>query len=184
MSTSYKFGIFCCVLVFCNILVASQEEDDSPFTIELNSFEVDRKYDTTFIDWNDLSIRRKSRNVFVISGTMIVNLNMADEQSFQMQLYPYNQEIRGLLLFNIEKKICTFIAEDKKIYPPIMEASNFPEPGTCPLPKGEYTIKDYEVNASFLPSETPPGDYLVLVRIKSGNNVVAAAEVYVKVEKN
>lgn len=46
--------------------------------------------------------------------------------------------MRGLLVFNDEMKLCKFIAEDKHVYPGLREVSNFPEPGTCPLPKVIY----------------------------------------------
>ncbi|XP_023300581.2 uncharacterized protein LOC111682824 [Lucilia cuprina] len=164
------------IVVFTLLVgVAVRGNDDSPYTVEIDNFEISKEYDQKFVNWDTLGLKQKGRNKFVVSGSFTVNLNLANEQKVNLQVFPYDKEkqAKGPLVFNIEREICKFVAEDEDIYPGIKEKSNLPEPGSCPLSKGEYTIDDYEMNADFLPADTPKGDYLLVFLLKDGMSPVA-----------
>ncbi|KAM7348233.1 chemosensory protein A 7a [Cochliomyia hominivorax] len=154
---------------------ADDEVDDVPYIVEVDNFEISTEYDTKYIDWDTLGLKKKGRNQFVVGGSVTLNLNLADEQKINIQIFPYDKErkAKGPLIFNLEKEICKFIAEDEDMYPGVKEKSNLPDPGTCPVPKGEYTIDDYEVQADFLPDDIPKGDYLLVFLLKDGITPVA-----------
>lgn len=50
---------------------------------------------------------------------------------------------KGPLVFNLEKEVCKFIAEDEDMYPGVKEKSNLPEPDTCPIPKVCYFFEKF-----------------------------------------
>ncbi|XP_065365718.1 uncharacterized protein CheA7a [Calliphora vicina] len=150
-------------------------DDNSPYTVEIDNFEISKEYDQKYVNWDTLGLQQKGRNKFVVGGSFTLNLNLADEQKLNLQVFPYDKDkqAKGPLVFNIEREVCKFIAEDEDIYPGIKDKSNLPDPETCPLPKGEYTIEDYEMNADFLPADTPKGDYLLVFLLKEGMSPVA-----------
>ncbi|XP_073830697.1 chemosensory protein A 7a [Musca autumnalis] len=168
---------------FLHLCVIYTQAQKDAIVAELELFEIDKKYDTKFIDWNTLRMTRVSRNNFVVNGTVIVNFNLNNHQAINLQIYSYDakQKMRGLLVFNVDQKICEFIEKDKQVYPGLQDVSNLPEPGTCPVPKGEYHIKNYELKIDFLSSDIPDGDYNILVKLKNGFNTVAGLEIFIKI---
>ncbi|XP_061401360.1 uncharacterized protein LOC133337112 [Musca vetustissima] len=162
------------------IFVVSQKDN---LVVELESFEIDKKYDTQFVDWHSLRMTRISRNNFVINGTAIGNMDLDNRQALNLQIFTYDakQKLRGLLVFNVEHRVCDFIEQDKDVYPRLQEVSNLPEPGTCPLAKGQYHFKNYEINQNYLPADVPDGYYNILAKLKNGISTVAALEILIKI---
>lgn len=67
------------------LLVISQNE--TSIMVELDSFEIDKSYDTKYVDWKTLRMIRKSRNLFVVNGTVETNLNLDNEQSVRLLFF-------------------------------------------------------------------------------------------------
>lgn len=53
---------------------------EADFSVELNSFEVNKNYDTTWIDWNTMRMKKVGRNDYVFTGDLSVNRNLGNEQ--------------------------------------------------------------------------------------------------------
>lgn len=90
-------------------------------------------------------------------------------------------------------KLCACFIDDKKYYPQIAAASNFPVPPECPFPKvrlvltkctitilivvtisfqGKYAIRDFSVGEDFLPIMIPTGDYVVIVNFLANDEII------------
>lgn len=77
--------INCLLLIILCVLRVIQsdgddDEDEAPYTVEIDNFEISTEYDYKFINWDTLGLKKKKRNQFVISGNVILNLNLADDQ--------------------------------------------------------------------------------------------------------
>lgn len=84
-----------------------------------------------------------------------------------MQVFSYddNAQEKGPLVMNVNKPFCQFVNEDKDTYPYLQKASDLPDQGNCPFPKGHYTIDKYELETTFLPDDAPKGDYLIELNV-------------------
>ncbi|KAL7743817.1 hypothetical protein ACLKA6_000224 [Drosophila palustris] len=142
-----------------------QQAEDKAYSVELNSFDKNPKFedDTKWIDWGDLRMKKVSRNKFTLTGSFDVNMNMGDEQRLSLQVFNYddNTNEKGALVMNVNKPFCQFVNEDEDTYPYMQKASDLPDQGNCPFPKGHYTINSYELETTFLPDNAPKGDYLI-----------------------
>lgn len=62
---------------------------------------------------------------------------------------------KGIPLVKGKEPACDFIKNDEKFYPYLLKTSDVPQPGTCPIPKANYTITDFVVPLDVLPNVTP-----------------------------
>ncbi|EDW78509.1 uncharacterized protein Dwil_GK16147 [Drosophila willistoni] len=152
-------------LVLCFINVSIGRAEDKPYNVELNSFDKNSDFenDGKWVDWGTLRMKKVGRNKFTLAGDFEFKLNMGDEQRISLQVFVYdsNNKQKGMLVMNVNKPFCQFVNEDTDTYPYLKEASNLPDQGGCPFPKGEYTINNYELETNFLPDDAPKGDYLI-----------------------
>uniref|UniRef100_A0A182QA64 Uncharacterized protein n=1 Tax=Anopheles farauti TaxID=69004 RepID=A0A182QA64_9DIPT len=58
--------------------------------------------------------------------------------------------------------ICRMAANDVLIYPQLMAHSNLPPQGTCPIPKGNYTVDNFLIDLKKLPHVIPYDDDTML----------------------
>jgi Protein of unknown function (DUF1091) len=72
---------------------------------------------------------------------------------------------------------CEFIKKEQMFYPELTEHSDFPKPGTCPLPKGVRTVNNYIMDASKIPQNFE-GKYRGRIMILLNNQLVDEASVY------
>ncbi|XP_039498186.1 uncharacterized protein LOC120455795 [Drosophila santomea] len=152
-------------LVLSILLVVAGCRAEKPYSVELNTFTMDDTIENqeNWVDWGTLSMKKVSRNQFVVNGDFEFKLNMADEQQIVLMVYVYdsNANQRGSMVMAVKKPFCQFIKEDEDSYPSIQKSSNLPDQDTCPFPKGKYTIDNYEMETNFLPDNAPKGDYLL-----------------------
>lgn len=132
---------------------------------------VDREY----IDMGTLRIKKISRNTFGLSGTLLINKNLGDD--VKAEVLVLHGPKKGRFYGSQKESICKFIAEEKKVYPDLVEASNLPEPGTCPIPKNNYTINNYVVKKENLPKLVPAGDYFIEVMFFIDDSAIAGYSV-------
>nr|AOQ09420.1 CheA7a-RA [synthetic construct] len=153
------------ITLLLSILLVHSCRAEKPYSVELNTFTMDDTIENqeNWVDWGTLSMKKVSRNQFVVSGDFEFKLNMADEQKIVLMVYVYdsNANQRGSMVMAVKKPFCQFIKEDEDSYPSIQKASNLPDQDTCPFPKGKYTIDNYELETNFLPDNAPKGDYLL-----------------------
>lgn len=105
-----------------------------------------------------LRIRKVSRNTFALSGTVMILKTLGDDVKLEV-IIMHGRKTR--VYAPPKESICKFIAEEKRIYPGLVEVSNFPEPGTCPILKNNYTITNYIVRTENLPKIVPLGTYFI-----------------------
>ncbi|KAH8345311.1 hypothetical protein KR067_000080 [Drosophila pandora] len=160
--------------LFSVLLWASAEK---PYSVELNSFEKDPMIDNQekWVDWGTLRMKKVGRNKFVVAGDFEFKLNMGDEQKIALRVFVYDSSAKqkGPLVMNVNKPFCQFINEDKDTYPEIQKSSNLPEQGSCPFPKGQYKIDNYEMETNFLPDDAPKGDYIIELSLQDREIPVA-----------
>lgn len=131
----------------------------------LNSFRLDPETDLEFFNPGTVRITKKSRNLLLITGSWDVFQNIGpDVQGVNILLRKNPLTDRYQKLMEQKMPFCEFMNKDTLIIPKIRQVSNIPEAGTCPIPKGRYTIDNYKFE---LPEALPlpPGDYLVVGRV-------------------
>ncbi|XP_065090371.1 uncharacterized protein LOC135711430 [Ochlerotatus camptorhynchus] len=129
--------------------------------ITMSGLKLDPSSDPEFLDMGTLRVTKKSRNLLVVSGTWECFQTMGDEVQFVLSLFSKNR-LTGEYSKITEQQstACKYINSDTLLVPKIREASNIPERGTCPIPKGKFTINNFEAE---VPATLPllPGDYLL-----------------------
>ena len=77
----------------------------------------------------------------------------------------------GVALGKCEYTICDLLSKELLVVPDMRKVSNLPPPGTCPFPKGNYTIKNYKINEEKF-RFVPPGEFVTRVRIFEDGQVI------------
>lgn len=115
------------------------------YDITINSYRVDPATDPNFYNPGTLRITKKSHNELVISGTVEFLQNVGEDIQFQYSM-SRKEVLTGRYRKFKERKLslCEFVSTDTFLIPKLRTVSNIPEPGTCPLPKGRYTIQNYK----------------------------------------
>uniref|UniRef100_A0A1B0ATE2 MD-2-related lipid-recognition domain-containing protein n=1 Tax=Glossina palpalis gambiensis TaxID=67801 RepID=A0A1B0ATE2_9MUSC len=165
------------------LFAITEVRGEAAFSIELNSFEVNKNYDTTWIDWNTMRMKKVARNDYVFTGDFAINRNLGNEQKISLMIFNYygEQRKKGMIVYAVEKNFCTFLKDEEDIYTPIVQASNLPAEYTCPFPKGNYTVDNYSLNLDFLPPETPKGQYMIEASLKNGMMAVSRIDIAVTI---
>jgi ganglioside GM2 activator len=99
-------------------------------------------------------VTKQSRNHYVVTGDVEFVTNWCNEVITTYQL----TNDKGMKLVTGSEPICDFVKNEKRYYPDLLKFSNAPEPGTCPLPKGIYTVTNYVIPLDSVPN-APPGNY-------------------------
>jgi ganglioside GM2 activator len=77
----------------------------------------------------------------------------------------------NLQMYKNSQGVCDFIRDEDMFYPDLEKNSNFPAKGTCPIPKGEYTVKSYKIPIEKVPP-APYGKYTMKVTFTlDGRNI-------------
>jgi Protein of unknown function (DUF1091) len=78
---------------------------------------------------------------------------------------------------------CEFIEKETMFYPGLVENSDAPKPGTCPLPKGVYTINNYLMDSSQIPQNFE-GKYRGRIIVLLNDKMVDDASVYSSIRRD
>ncbi|XP_030381690.1 uncharacterized protein LOC115629372 [Scaptodrosophila lebanonensis] len=152
-------------LLLVAVLIAVQADGDRSYSVELNSFEPSKDFESNgkWLDWGSLRMKKVGRNQYTLAGEMDVKLNLGDEQRLAVLVYTYDSGAnqKGPLVMSVNKPFCQFVSEDKDTYPFLRKVSDLPDPTECPFPKGHYTIDNYKLETTFLPDDAPKGDYML-----------------------
>lgn len=151
--------------------------------VTINSYRLDPETDLEFYNPGTLRVTKKSRNLLLITGSWDLFQNIGENVQF-VNIVLRKNLVTGRYQKIMEQKLtfCDFVNKDTLIVPKIREVSNIPEPGTCPLPKGRFTINDYKFE---LPEALPlpPGDYLIVGRLVKDGQLKMGLEWSITVQK-
>ncbi|XP_011186450.1 uncharacterized protein LOC105214623 [Zeugodacus cucurbitae] len=166
----------CCIIVviILQLQVASANRD-----IELNSFQPLSEYDDSWVGWDTLRLKKKSRTELGLTGDVKIQQNLGNQQKVSLQIYKYNRESkrRGPIVFQTQEPFCELVESLQSTYDSMVEASNLPKEFECPFPKNTYTYKDYVLDTDLLVKDVPNGDYLLVAVLKNGEKAVSGIEV-------
>lgn len=132
-------------------------------------------FDHEYIDMGTLRVKKISRNTFGLSGTVLVHKNLGDD--VKAEIIVLRGPNKDRFYTSKSESICKFTSEEKKVYPDLVEASNLPAPGTCPIPKNNYTVNNYIVRKEHLPKIVPPGTYFIEILLLIFDSPIAGYSV-------
>ncbi|KXJ69246.1 hypothetical protein RP20_CCG028117 [Aedes albopictus] len=136
----------------------------------VSNYRLDPQTDPGFFNPGTLRVTRKSRKLLVISGWWEILQNAGEDvRSINSVLHKNVLTGRYEKVWSQNVTACELLNKNRSVLPKIRKVSNFPPAGTCPFPKGRYTIDNYKFE---LPEAfpLPPGDYIIVERmIKDGH---------------
>uniref|UniRef100_A0A182NQW2 MD-2-related lipid-recognition domain-containing protein n=1 Tax=Anopheles dirus TaxID=7168 RepID=A0A182NQW2_9DIPT len=135
------------------------------------------KYDDV-VDFGTLRMKKVGPNKCVITGSIMLFQNFGDEVTVSGKLFRKASGTGGVPYFAHINTFCKMLVKDVLIYPQLLEHSNFPPQGTCPITKGNYTVDNFLVDLKKLPQVVPYGEWLLQLEYIRGNEVIAALEFY------
>lgn len=144
----------------------------------------------TLIDFSQLRVVGRER---FINGSIIILEDMDDENfGFTVEMYTSpngDGDYKKMQMDVPRTKICEGF---KKFYKEFVQPSfthgentNMPfisDDGLCPLPAGEYYLKDIELNTDSWPNQMPRGTLKVVVTFSKGNSVIGGLTGTMKIE--
>ncbi|XP_017084368.2 uncharacterized protein LOC108116828 [Drosophila eugracilis] len=146
--------------------------------LKISQFEK-RIEDTDYVD-SLVTIAEAETNVLDVSGQLKLHHHVDNDWTIEFIVLRADEsdgEYDNIL--KIELPVCDFMESYYKIfYEKIKDYSNAPEPGTCPLPKGKYRLRDYPLNVHLLKKFMAPGHY----RIKYKLNKDDSPKLYYRME--
>ncbi|XP_055539158.1 uncharacterized protein LOC129726468 [Wyeomyia smithii] len=134
------------------------------YEVVIDSVEPDAQNDKRYITVDSIRITRKKRNNYVVNADFEMYQNLGNDIPVRYDIYYAGSShpfVSGKTNF------CDFYNMDDKIINAIRAASTMPPRGTCPFPKGKYTISGYQLHEQDLPPMLPKGSYLVVARVDS-----------------
>ncbi|XP_050332099.1 uncharacterized protein LOC126760484 [Bactrocera neohumeralis] len=181
MGYRLRLALFCPVVV---IFLQLQATNANNRNIELNSFQPMSEYDDSWVVWDTLRLKKKTRTELGLTGDVNIKQNLGNEQQVSLQIYKYDRENkrRGPIVFQTQKPFCKLAESLKSTYDGMVKASNLPEKFECPFPKNTYTYKDYVLDTDALVKDVPNGDYLIVAVLKHNGKAVSGIELDVTVE--
>lgn len=78
---------------------------------------------------------------------------------------------KGSTLVSVMNQFCDIYNSDLAFVKTAIKASNLPPQGTCPMPKGNYTIYGFELQEKDLPMMIPKDQYEVSARLMNPDGV-------------
>ncbi|XP_062561737.1 uncharacterized protein LOC134225570 [Armigeres subalbatus] len=156
------------------IYVVFYIEKTQTYEVTIESMMPDPSSDPDAVDFGTLRITRAGRNTFTISGTFSILRVMGNEARIRLEVLSkditgpgYNQRI-----FRNERVFCEYLDTEDMFIPPLRKVSNFPNRGTCPFPKLDVTIKDFQLDEKMLPRMIPKGSYMLRTQILEENRLI------------
>ncbi|XP_035783208.1 uncharacterized protein LOC118461696 [Anopheles albimanus] len=157
-----RLDIACGVVLLCRCIAVQA----ALYEAVLNSFEVMPAEIEGMVDYGTMRLTRKARNTFSILGSFSLLQNVGDDAEIMWAAYklePFNGHRQKYGAG--AGKLCQVIAGDEVVYPQVQQKSNLPPKGTCPIPKGNYTINDFVLDEKSLPPFVPPGEWLMEIKM-------------------
>ncbi|XP_039433805.1 uncharacterized protein LOC120416187 [Culex pipiens pallens] len=139
------------------------------YEVTIDSFEPDPEIGDTYISISTVRVTRKDRNSFSIQGNFETHHNWGNENLGIVEVRGKNG--KGPTLVSVMNQFCDIYNSDLAFVKTAIEASNLPPQGTCPMPKGNYTIYGFELQEKDLPMMIPKDQYEVSARLMNPDGV-------------
>ncbi|KAJ6635792.1 hypothetical protein Bhyg_14378 [Pseudolycoriella hygida] len=158
--------------------------DEKPYEVQIQSFEP-VNYKKGIFDPQTLRVTRKGRNQYVITGDFSLLINLGDDSSMVYEVLKKSDVSDDYTsLLKDSGNICKFTVTNTNFYPRFRSFTNFPEPDTCPFPKGNYTIKDFTLDENLFPDTAPNGAYLMKTVYTKDNQNLFGYNIALEVTRN
>ncbi|CAD7087196.1 unnamed protein product [Hermetia illucens] len=152
-------------------------------TVELLVSNPMKGSDKNYVDFTTLRLTKdRDTRQLKVSGSFTIGKDMTEEE-LAYTLYvksPRSKQFSTTPMYYKAGPICEFIKDDKEFYADAVKVSNLPAPGTCPFPKGTYTINNYLMNEDNIPN-VPAGEYRVTITLKSLGKLISGYEAIAKI---
>ncbi|XP_021706752.1 uncharacterized protein LOC5568042 isoform X2 [Aedes aegypti] len=141
------------------------------YELTVDSFEPDPNIDKDYIVLNTLRVTRKQRNVYAIVGSFETFQNWGNQNIVYYTISSADKP--GPPIMSGKAGFCDVFNMKHEIVEKVREASDMPP--ICPLPKGVYNIKNFELTEKMLPPMMPQGQYVVHAKMNNheGKQVLA-----------
>lgn len=133
------------------------------YELIIDSFDPEPNIDKDYLILYTVRVTRKQRNVYVISGSFEVTQNWGNQMQVLYTISAANKLGPPIMMGN--SGFCDFYNSKNEVMQKVRE--NAKMPSDCPLAKGVYHIKDFELNEKMLPPMVPQGQYKAYVKMNS-----------------
>ncbi|EAT43654.1 AAEL004928-PA [Aedes aegypti] len=169
-----------CILVFLVMFCESHLAFQT--TMELSLQRVEQTIGPELIDASHLRVMKFNRTVAVLNGTLFISKDMDDQFEFRISVaYSRigNNQFVEYPMKTAQEKVCNVLNGSYRDYQHLWaDTTNFPqltdEERYCPLPRGEYWIKNYAPVASWVPPMVPEGLWRMTLDILSADGEIMA----------
>ncbi|XP_050327016.1 uncharacterized protein LOC126757280 [Bactrocera neohumeralis] len=162
-SLSMQFCESAILIIICVLSGFSKAEQ--PYTVKNERLEPFKGLKETAFDLSDLKIVGRQR---YINGSVTLAEDMSSEHyKFQIEIFSSPQgdgQYKQLPMGVPRTPVCEGVKElyTKLLEPSLVEGKNtdfphVPEDGLCPLPKGQYFVKDLDMKTDTWPNQIPRG---------------------------
>ncbi|CAO1419280.1 unnamed protein product [Diamesa serratosioi] len=164
---------WCKVLLLILILDYGVAKQSTKTDFLLEKFEVGGEEGV--VDFSKLRSIKVNRTTYAVNGSVKILQDIGNDVLVKVELWEQQGgEYRKTQFRLAEKAWCDFSKTETMYLPALWETSNFPPLQDCPLPKGEYYIKNFVPDPEKLP-EFLDGRYMIRVFT---DRVDAKSEIY------
>lgn len=122
--------------------------------------------DRKFVNFDNLRVRKINKTHHLLAGRVELMRDIGDIFNFQALIYKKsgNAYQRTALHFG-PKNFCSYIKEDRFLWPELLKVFDLPQNRTCPMLKGSYNIFGYDIQPNLFPIKFD-GDYMFETRLE------------------
>ncbi|XP_036333594.1 uncharacterized protein LOC118744577 [Rhagoletis pomonella] len=176
------------IVVLCTLSGLLRAEQT--YTVKNERFESFNGMKETVFHMSELKLIGRQR---LINGTVTFDDDMAsDHYKAQIELFSSPQgddQYKKLPMGVPRTPICEAMKDlyTKILQPSLIEGENtnfpfIPEEGLCPIPKGEYYIKNVELNIDSWPNQAPRGIIKAVLTLFKDEINVGGGTLYIRIE--
>ncbi|XP_054740298.1 uncharacterized protein LOC129245889 [Anastrepha obliqua] len=178
------------IVIFCTLSIFAKAEQ--PYTVKNEDFEHFDGMKETISHWGEMKIIGRQR---FMNGTLKFAEDMNNEHyKFSVEVFSSPQgddQFKRLPLGLPPTNICDVLKNlyTKQLQPSLVQGknTNFPyvpeDEGLCPVPKGEYYVKELELNTDSWPNQIPHGLLKVVFTFFKDEINVGGGVLLLKVEE-
>lgn len=153
------------MLSFALLALLFPIESFSYYEVIMNDAKPINVNDTKFINFNDLRLRKINKTHHNVNGDVNILHDIGNDFQLQVQQFVKTGEgYQPTAMHFGPFKACDFVQKEKLFVPAILEASNFPQNGSCPLKKNIYHINGFDFPLKYSPFHFE-GDYMFEFRL-------------------
>uniref|UniRef100_A0A182HK71 MD-2-related lipid-recognition domain-containing protein n=1 Tax=Anopheles arabiensis TaxID=7173 RepID=A0A182HK71_ANOAR len=134
------------------------------------------------VDFGTLQVQNAGTNMCNINGKFSLLQSFGDDVTVSAKLYRKATGMNGIPYYMFSSTLCELIKKDTTIYPQLIEHSNFPVQDTCPVPKGNYTLRNFVLDMTKIPLVLPLGEWILLLQYSKNYEALAGQEIYFTIQ--